>query len=94
MNTQTCPVCQGKQKVPYWFYNQAPKPVMSVATRLDATIPCRSCNGLGYIQPDLKAFEKWLEEKYEHYSQTNWANNYDKADVISEILTKFKEITK
>ena len=45
---------------------------------------------VGYIQPDLKGFETWLEERVKY--NKNHAINFRFSEA-SEILTKFKEIT-
>jgi hypothetical protein len=91
MNTQTCPVCQGKQHLPWNFYNVHTDGRTNLNNTF-ANILCRSCNGLGYIQPDLKVFEKWLEERVRvHTFSSSWESQYYLKEA-SEILTKFKEI--
>lgn len=39
-----CPVCQGRGKVAEGFYDSC-----EISTTANSSVPCRSCNGSGYL---------------------------------------------
>ena len=54
-----CPVCEGRQTVPEWFYMVQPGgyPTSSGV----GTTPCRTCNGTGVLWGDLEDDEPKLK---------------------------------